>query len=96
MYLYSMFSYRVMVFFLFFKMAMAAILGLEVKMVKMVQEIFLPLHWSCQNVFFLFFQNGDAGHFGFRDGPKSKKKHSIEFVMSKIVEFDILLIFIAW
>ena len=27
--------------------------------------------------------------------PNLKNKHSIEFVMSKIVEFDILLIFIA-
>ena len=28
--------------------------------------------------------------------PNLKNKHSIEFVVSKIVEFDISLIFIAW
>ena len=28
--------------------------------------------------------------------PSLKNKHPIEFVVSKIVEFDISLIFIAW
>ena len=56
-----MFMYRAIVFFRFFKMAMATILDLEVKMV-----------------------------------PNLKNKQYIEFVMSKIVELDISLIFKAW
>ena len=49
-------------------------------------------------IVFNFFQNCDSGHIGFRglDGLKFKKYNSSRFVIAKIVELDLLCIFIAY